>query len=112
MAETKKIESEAPQERPATFITFYQPYVFEGKTYDGIDIAPIYELTGRDLMDLDAYFRRRGVVLQAPEWNAEYIFALAARACSLPLEFFEQLPAVSAALVRATVQAAFLGRMA
>lgn len=112
MAETKKIQSEAPQDRPATFIAFYQPFEFEGKTYEGIDIAPIYDLTGRDLMDLDAYFRRRGVVLQAPEWNAEYILALAARACSLPVEFFEQLPAVSAALVRATVQAAFLGRMA
>lgn len=102
----------AKTERSADFIAFYRPFVFEGKTYEGIDLAPVRDLTGRDLMDIDAFFRRKGRVLQAPEWDAEYIFTLAARACGVPFEFFEALPAMSAALVRASVQALFLGQTA
>lgn len=62
MAETT---ASAAPERSADFVAFYRPYVFEGKTYEGIDLAPVRDLTGRDLMDIDAYFRRKGRVLQA-----------------------------------------------
>lgn len=84
-------------------IDFKKPYTFEGKTYDGIDLSPLEDMTGSDFIRIEKEVRRLGVNNLNPETTAEGAYTYAARAAGVPFEFFERLPLKEARRTKAVV---------
>lgn len=91
-------------ETPEHFYSFEKPYVFEGKTYDGVDLEALEKTTTKDLYELDKYFAGKGKRMLVPEVDREYCLAILAQANGLPLEFFNEMPARDSIRIRGRVQ--------
>ena len=72
-------------------VRFGKPYQFEGKTYQEVDLSGMVDLTAEDMIAADRYLSRNGNVSVMPEMSVEYACFIAARAASLPVEFFRRL---------------------
>ena len=81
-------------------ITLSKKYSFEGKDYEKVDLSGIENLTGNDLLDADKAFAATGGFAPVPELTLPYTFAVAATSTSLPVEFFNGLPAKDALKVK------------
>lgn len=84
-------------------IDFKKPYTFEGKTYDGIDLSPMKDMTGDDFIQIEKEVRQLGINNLNPETTAEGAYTYAARAAGVPFEFFEGLPLKEARRTKAVV---------
>lgn len=84
-------------------IDFKEPYTFEGKTYDGIDLSPLEDMTGRDFIQIEKEVRQLGINNINPETTAEGAYTYAARAAGVPFEFFSKLPLKEARRTKAVV---------
>ena len=75
-----------------------KPVTFEGKEYTEIDLAGLEDLNGRDIRELDRLFKMKGGRLRGnvKEFDSLYLQLVAARATSLPLEFFDVIGAKDA----------------
>ena len=71
------------------YIKFRKPYEFERKTYDGIDLSGLEDLTGNDMIAVNKIMSRTSSSVEImPEVSMEYACHLAARASKQPVEFF------------------------
>lgn len=84
-------------------ITFKKPYEFEGKTYHGIDLSGLENMTGSDFIQIEKTMRLLGIHTLNPETTAEGAFAYAAKAADVPVEFFDKLPLKETRRVKARV---------
>lgn len=84
-------------------IDFKKPYTFEGKTYDGIDLSPLEDMTGSDFIRIEKEVRQLGINNLNPETTAEGAYTYAARAAGVPFEFFRKLPLKEARKTKAVV---------
>lgn len=73
-------------------IKFKNPYTFEGKTYEEIDLEGINNLTGSDAIEADRYARKLNPGTLGTELTGDYAMFCAARASKLPIEFFYGIP--------------------
>lgn len=64
---------------------------FEGKLYEEIDLSGLDKLNGKDVRELDRLFKAKGgrIGNNVKEFDSMYLQLVAARATSLPLEFFD-----------------------
>lgn len=72
-----------------------KPYVFEGKTYESVDLSKLNELTLADMVSVERRVRGSslsGGVNPMIEITLNYACHLAAVAANLPVEFFMGLP--------------------
>ncbi len=89
---------QAPAQKPETeveeslVIKFNKPYLFEGRTYDGIDLSGMEEMTAADMIAVSKLVSRSSGVDVIPEVSLEYACHFAARAANQPVEFFLYLP--------------------
>jgi hypothetical protein len=92
--------AEVENDSLADFLKFAKPYVFEGKTYDGIDIAPLAEITANDMVIVGRIVTKQltvlGVTNPLLEMSLDYAIYMTARKCGLPVEFFKNLPGAEA----------------
>lgn len=84
-------------------IDFKEPYTFEGKVYNGIDLSPMEDMTGDDFIRIEKAVRMLGISNLNSETVPEGAFMYAARAANLPLEFFGKLPLVEARKIKVAV---------
>lgn len=84
-------------------IHFKEPYEFEGKKYEKVDLSGLNDLTAKDLIEADKIFISSGQVAAMNELSVGYTCLLASRASNLPVEFFEKLPAKEAVKVKNAV---------
>lgn len=70
-----------------------EPFDFEGKTIDTIDMNGLFDLTGRDLCQIDAQAMARGIEGQMMETTKQYALLAVAKACNQPWEFAENMKA-------------------
>lgn len=82
-------------------IVFKNPYHFEGTEYKEIDLSGLETMTGAELIAAQRMLDKSNVLL--PEADYQYVLSLAAKAASLPIEFFNGLPAHDAVMVKMTV---------
>ena len=72
-----------------------KPFTYEGKTYEEL-VFEWGKLTGRDSMSIENEVLRLGRPFVSPEFSAEYLIRMAAKACTLPIgiDLLEALPIV------------------
>lgn len=96
-------------------IRLKKPALFDGKEVPEVDISPLRDWTGEDLIRTQKeYARVRGEDFSAikemvPEVDLEYDFYVASKASGLPMEFFLSLPAREAFAIKTGVVSFFYG---
>lgn len=105
------IQAPADQAEPeaTTCVTFSKPYTFEGKTYTGIDLGGLENLTAQDMVDAEKFLTRSGIISPIPELTVEYVCFVANRATGQPVEFFKGLPPRDVVRVKNKVTGFFYG---
>ncbi|WP_297429316.1 phage tail assembly protein [Clostridium sp.] len=73
-------------------ITFKKPYIFEGQTYDGIDLSNIENIATKDLLEVDKLYTKLGYVSPTAEMTLAYACIIASKITQKSLEFFNNLP--------------------
>lgn len=76
------------------------PVIFEGKTYDKIDLTGLKNVRAADMIAVNRMLNRQGNMDYMQEMTLEYAINLAAKATGKPIEFFEQLPPYLAMAVK------------
>lgn len=82
-------------------IPLKKPIMFEGKTYDSIDLTGLENIRAADMIAINRRLARMGSEVQ--ENSLEYALYMAAEASSLPIEFYEQLKCSVAMKVKTCV---------
>lgn len=92
-----------------TWVAFPKPYVFEGTTYDGIDLAPLCEGADSSVLSrAESYCRSNNIDLPfPPEQSWDYLCAVLSFGLGKPLEFFHRMHYRDAALLRTATQKRF-----
>lgn len=84
-------------------VTFNEPYQFEQKDYDNVDLSGLNTLNTTDIIDADRQFAETGQFAMMNEMATGYICIVAAKATKLPVEFFLRLPMKEGLKVKRTV---------
>ena len=79
-------------EENSLFVKFKSPHIFDGESYNGIDLSGLENLRAGDMIAVNKIIERSGTVNIIPEMSLEYACLIAARATKKPVEFFQQLP--------------------
>ncbi len=109
-AEKKSVETATETENVSPYeVKFTRPYVFEGKTYNSINLEGLETLTSKDMREAESWLTKKGIVSATPEMSMEYACFIASRATDLPIEFFERLHPKNAIKVKNRVTNFFYG---
>ena len=84
-------------------IAFEKPYIFEGDTYNEIDLSGLEDMTGNDFINVEKMLRIMGIRSLNFETTPEGAFMYAAQAAKVPFEFFGKLPLIEARKVKVAV---------
>lgn len=84
------------QEENSYLIKFKKPYVFEGETYENVDLSGLEDMSARDMIQAQRIMEKSGSINVLPEMSLEYACIFASRATDLPVEFFQGLPSKEA----------------
>ena len=90
------VEQTAEQEEEddvSLVIKLKRPHVFEGKTYNEIDLTALENITTGDMVAVNKMVGPAGFgrTEMNPEFSLEYACYLAARATQMPVEFYMSL---------------------
>lgn len=91
-------------------VNFRKPYIFEGETFDSIDLSGLENLRAGDMIAVNKAMERGGSVNMLPEMSLEYACLISAKAAKKPVEFFQQLPPWEAIKVKNRVTSFLYGR--
>lgn len=110
-AETSPAEEtiEEENEENEYYVEFKKPYKFDDDYYDGIDLSGLEDLSAADMIKTQREMERSGSINVLPEMSLEYACIFAARATSMPVEFFQNLPPREAIKVKNRVTNFFYG---
>ena len=92
--------TENVQEDSSYLVVFRKPFVFEGKTYESVDLSGLEDLSAADMIVANKIMERGGTVNVLPEMSLEYACIISARATRMPVEFFRALPPKDALKVK------------
>ena len=91
--EVEETEIVEPEEFDSMVIHLKTPYKFEGQEYDTIDLTPLEDITGDDMIRVNKIMSRGTIGIDVmPEVSVEYALYLAAAATKKPVEFYRGLP--------------------
>lgn len=106
-APVEVIEEPEETEDDELYVKFGSPYKFEGKTYEGLDLSGLYDLTGRDYIDCERYCKRKSSFEESvdpmKEFSMPFVMACACRATDKPIEFFERMSIRNLVLIKNAV---------
>ena len=91
-------------------VSLKKPYMFEGKSYNVIDLSGLQDIKAADMIAVNRLLNRKGNVDFLQEMTLEYALNLAARATGMPIEFFENLPPYVAMQVKSRVTCFLYGQ--
>lgn len=93
---TPKTEEESEDDNEddkSLIIKLKNPYKFEGKEYNEIDLSGLENISAKDMIAVNKYMDRTATGIQVlPEVSLEYACVIASKVTSLPVEFFLGLP--------------------
>ena len=72
-------------------IKLMDPYDFEGKTIEEIDLNGLFDLTGRDTCQIDDQMIARGYSGAKLELTNQYAMLTVSKVCKQPWEFADQM---------------------
>ena len=85
--------SEEQDEPVEVILKFNKPFVFEGKTYNEIDLSALENITGEDMIQVNRRLTAAGCAPLLQEMSLEYEQMMAAQVTGIPIELFKALPA-------------------
>lgn len=85
--------SEEQDEPVEVILKFNKPFVFEGKTYNEIDLSALENITGEDMIQVNRRLTVAGCAPLLQEMSLEYAQMMAAQVTGMPIELFKALPA-------------------
>lgn len=91
-------------------ISLEEPYKFEGKSYDKIDLMGLRNIRAVDMVNVSRAMNRSGNFDFLQENSMEYTLRIAAEATNQPLEFFYMMPPYLAMEIKGRVTAFLHGR--
>ncbi len=93
-AEAAAVEARKRQEVADNpyLVMFKKPVLFEGVSYDSVDLSGLENLSAADMIAVNKTIERGGTVNVLPEMSLEYACLISARATGRPVEFFKALP--------------------
>lgn len=103
MSETKNEAKKTEEAKNPLEIIFKKPYVFEGNTYEKLDLSGLENMTGKEYAKIEKMLRMKGITTLNPETTPEGAFMYASQAAGVPVEFFDKLPLKEAKRVKAMV---------
>ena len=80
------MEKKALKKGDQWIITMLDPFQFEGETVEKIDLNGLFDLTGRDLCQIDDQMVARGYTGQNMELTKRYALLTVAKVCGKPWE--------------------------
>ncbi len=90
------------------YVKFRKPYKFEGKTYDGLDMSGLEDLSGQDMRNIESMAARFGSLEEnvnpMRETSISYALAAAMQVTGQPMEFFNRLPFRDMLLIKYTFE--------
>lgn len=98
LAENTQEEEENPY-----LVVFKHPLIFEGVSYDSVDLTGLENLSAADMIAVNKIIERGGTVNTLPEMSLEYACLISARATGQPVEFFKAFPPRDAIKVKKCV---------
>lgn len=90
--ETEMEQKTERREGNPYLVIFKKPFVFEGDTYESVDLSGLEEISARDMIAVNKTIERGGTVNMLPEMSLEYACLISARVTGKPVEFFQALP--------------------
>lgn len=91
-------------------IKLEEPYKFEGKSYDKIDLMGLRNIRAIDMVNVSRAMNRNGNFDFLQENSMEYALRIAAEATQQPIEFYFMMPPYLAMAVKGRVTAFLHGR--
>lgn len=91
-------------------INFYKPYLYEGESYDSIDLSGLEDVKAADMIEAQKVISRSGELTSTPELSMNYACLIAHRVTGKPIEFFYNLPAKEAVKLKNLVSGFFYSR--
>lgn len=101
-------EAPEPPEEPQLIYQFGKPYIFEGNTYEDINLNGITRFTTRDMEYFDRALTRVGHSPQNKWFDTTYMKLIATRATGFPIDFFNTMPMKEFIEIEARIRAYFL----
>lgn len=92
MKENETVKTVEMQEDNQYLVVFKKPFIFEGVSYEEVDLSGLEELSAQDMIAANKIMERSGSVNAMPELSLEYACIISARATGKPVEFFKALP--------------------
>lgn len=107
-ADTEVKTEDKTAEDADLYVKFRKPYKFEGKTYDGLDMSGLEDLSGQDMRNIESMAARFGSLEEnvnpMRETSVSYALAAAMQVTGQPMEFFNRLPFRDMLLVKYTFE--------
>ena len=91
-------------------INFYKPYLYEGESYDSVDLSGLKDVKAADMIEAQKVLSRSGELTSTPELSLSYACFIAQRVTGKPIEFFYNLPAKEAVKLKNLVSGFFYSR--
>ena len=85
--------SEEQDEPVEVILKFNKPFVFEGKSYNEIDLSALENITGEDMIQVNRRLTAAECAPLLQEMSLEYAQMMAAQVTGIPIELFKALPA-------------------
>jgi hypothetical protein len=110
-AEAAAVEARKRQEVADNpyLVMFKKPVLFEGLSYDSVDLSGLENLSAADMIAVNKTIERGGTVNVLPEMSLEYACLISARAAGRPVEFFKALPPKEALKIKNRVTSFLYG---
>ena len=91
-------------------VKLIDPFEFEVKTIESIDLNGLFDLTGRDLCQIDDQMIARGYTGQTMELTKQYALLTVAKVCKQPWEFADNMKSRDVIRIKNIVSGFFYAR--
>ena len=81
-------------------VSLKKPYMFEGKSYNVIDLSGLQDIKAAHMIAVNRLLNRKGNVDLLQQMTLQYALNIAAKATGKPIEFFELLPPYAAMQIK------------
>ncbi len=92
VANAKNVIINDAKEEESLVLEFHKPYVFEGQTYDSVDLSPLENITGQTMIEVERECIKKGIIA-LQEISLDYAQLMSAKVTGIPIEFFTGLDA-------------------
>ena len=93
-------ENVKTEEKSPYLVVFKKPFLFEGISYENVDLSGLEDLSAKDMIAANKIMERGGTVNVLPEMSLEYACIICARITGKPVEFFQSLPSKDALKIK------------